>query len=99
MSFEYKPITHKFSPGTVVEKVIREYNHPNMSQSVVDTLLKEYNEINKDVLPAQMGQEVKIPVLLPFCEKHEDVTTTSTVEPTERPEQPRKRKRLQLSYS
>lgn len=72
MSFEYRQVAHKFSPGTVVEKIIREYNHMNMNDSVVALLVDEYREINKDVLPAKMGEEVMIPILLPFYEKHEN---------------------------
>lgn len=72
MSFEYKPIVHKFSPGTKVEQIIRQYNHENMSQEVVALLVEEFKKINEGLLPPVMGEEVKIPVLLPFCEKHED---------------------------
>ena len=66
MSFEYKTIAYQFGPGAKVEQVIREHNHPNMSNAVVEKLMAEFTKINKGELPPKMGSEVMIPVLLPF---------------------------------
>lgn len=70
---EYKTFPFTFSGlnGATTEGIIRSYNHMNMHPDVVAILLKEFNHINSESLPAKMGKTVQIPVLLPFCGKHE----------------------------
>lgn len=69
---EYKLYPYTFGPGGgTIEAVIRNFNHMNMHPEVMVILMKEFNLINQDALPPKMGQQVMIPVLLPFCDKHD----------------------------
>lgn len=70
MSFEYHPVVHKFSPGTTIEKILKHYNHPNMSEDAINLLLTEFKTLNEGNLPPRMNQDIIIPVLLPFINKH-----------------------------
>lgn len=70
---EYKEYPHTCSSATgTITAVIRQYNHMNMNEDVLQLLVIAFNDINEDILPPKMGQEVMIPVLLPFCEKHDE---------------------------
>lgn len=70
---EYKTYPYTFGPGGgTIEGVIRNFNHMNMHPDAIAVLIKEFNLINQDALPPKMGQTVKIPVLLPFCAKHDN---------------------------
>jgi len=44
----------------------------NIKSDVIDQLMKEFNTINEGLLPPRLGTEVLVPVLLPFCYRHEN---------------------------
>lgn len=59
-------------PGETIEAVIRLYNDMSVDRSVIDKLVHEFSDINQDSLPPKLGQTVQVPVLLPFCFRHEN---------------------------
>lgn len=73
MNLKYRTYPYFFSkPGDTIRAVIRLYNDMEIDPKMIDWLLAEFNEINKDALPPKLGQKVQIPVLLPFCYRHEN---------------------------
>ena len=70
---QYRTYPYVFSrPGETIEAVTRLYNDMSISRAVLDKLVQEFSLINKDSLPPKLGQTVQIPVLLPFCFRHEN---------------------------
>jgi hypothetical protein len=59
-------------PNETIEAVIRLYNDMNVSRAIINKLVYEFSNINTDSLPPKLGQTVQIPVLLPFCYRHEN---------------------------
>lgn len=59
-------------PNETIEAVVRLYNDMNVSKSMISKLCFIFTEINKGALPPKLGQTVDIPVLLPFCYRHEN---------------------------
>lgn len=72
MTVEYKTYPYQFSGlnGATIAGIIRQYNHMNMNEDVLKVLVSEFTKINPEAKPPKMGQTVQIPVLLPFCGKH-----------------------------
>lgn len=69
----YRTYPYLFSrPGDTIKAVIRLYNDMSLDEKMIGWLLNEFNEINRDALPPRLGQCVQIPVLLPFCFRHEN---------------------------
>ena len=70
---EYRTFEYKFGSKTneTVRGVIRMYNDMNLTSEVIDQLIARFNELNEEVLPPHLGTVVQVPVLLPFCFKHE----------------------------
>ena len=71
---EYKTYPYTFSGlnGATISGVIRMYNHQNMNSTALNILIEEFTKINPEATPPKLGQTVQIPVLLPFCNKHEN---------------------------
>lgn len=59
-------------PGETIKAVIRLYNDMSLDDKMIGWLLNEFNQINEDAQPPKLGQQVQIPVLLPFCFRHEN---------------------------
>jgi len=59
-------------PNETIEAVIRLYNDMSVSRQVIDKLVYEFSRINVESLPPKLGQTVQVPVLLPFCYRHEN---------------------------
>jgi hypothetical protein len=69
----YRTYPYTFSrPNETIEAIIRLYNDMSVSRTVISKLAKEFTEINREALPPKLGQSVQIPVLLPFCFRHEN---------------------------
>lgn len=69
----YRTYPYTFArPGDTIKGVIRLYNDLSLDEEVIDELIKEFNIINEGALPPKLGQEVFVPVLLPFCYRHEN---------------------------
>lgn len=69
----YRTYPYLFTrPGDTIRAVIRLYNDMDLSEKMIGWLLEEFNKINADALPPKLGQKVQIPVLLPFCYRHEN---------------------------
>lgn len=69
----YRVYPYTFTrPNETIEAVVRLYNDMNVSRSVINKLVYEFSEVNKEALPPKLGQTVKVPVLLPFCYRHEN---------------------------
>lgn len=60
------------SSSNTIEAIIRNYNDMNMSRPVLNKLVYEFCELNKDKMPPRLGQTVQVPVLLPFVYRHEN---------------------------
>lgn len=60
------------SPMNTIEAIIRNYNDMNMSRAILNKLVYEFSEINADKMPPKLGQQVDVPVLLPFVYRHEN---------------------------
>jgi hypothetical protein len=59
-------------PNETIEAVVRLYNDMNVSRAIINKLVLEFSAINKEALPPKLGQTVQVPVLLPFCYRHEN---------------------------
>jgi hypothetical protein len=59
-------------PGETIEAVIRLYNDMNISRAVINKLVCEFTALNPHASPPKFGQTAQIPVLLPFCFRHEN---------------------------
>lgn len=69
---KYKPFPYTFGrPNETVRAVIRLYNDMSLEPKMIDWLMEEFNEINKDSLPVRLCSTHQIPVLLPFTNRHE----------------------------
>ena len=72
-NIKFRTYPYTFSrPNETIEAVIRLYNDMKVSKAILGKLLYIFSEINKDSLPPKLGQTVEIPVLLPFCYRHEN---------------------------
>lgn len=73
MNIKFRTYPYTFArPNETIEAVVRLYNDMNVSRSMIGQLCKIFTEINKEALPPKLGQVVDIPVLLPFCFRHEN---------------------------
>ncbi len=70
---EYRTFDYKFGTKTneTVRGVIRMFNDMSLKDDVIEQLISEFNKLNEEVLPPHLGTQVQVPVLLPFCYKHE----------------------------
>ena len=70
---QYRLYPYTFSrPNETIEAVIRLYNDLAISRSIINKLVYEFSKNNQNSLPPKLGQTVNIPVLLPFCFRHEN---------------------------
>lgn len=70
---KYKIYPYTFGrPNETVRGVIRLYNDMSITNKVIDELMEAFNEINAENLPPKLGSTAQIPVLLPFCYRHEN---------------------------
>lgn len=70
---KYKTYPYVFChPGDTIQAVIRLYNDMSLDMKMIEWLVQEFNSINEEALPPKLGQRVEVPVLLPFCYRHEN---------------------------
>lgn len=72
VDLEYKTYPYVFcKPGDTIRGIVRHYNDITIDNETLEWLLNEFKHINKHATPPKLGQQVQIPVLLQYCEKHE----------------------------
>ena len=68
----YRTFPYSFCrTGDTIIAVIRLYNDMNLDEKMIGWLLDEFNTLNEHAIPPRLGQTVQVPVLLPFCVRHE----------------------------
>ena len=69
---DYKVFPAVMNPKGTIEAVIRFYNDLNITREQLQYLVKEFNRLNPDAAPPKPYQAVQMPVLLKYCDRHEN---------------------------